>query len=117
MVYNVAESAIMITAGLLADLVSLVGFGVDSGVESMTTILVGLRLVPRLRDSEPDEDKESHALKVVTITLFILAAYVMVEGVRSLVRSEQPDNSTIGLVLLGASVIAMPARGGQAQGW
>ena len=34
-VYNVAEGAIAITAGLLAGLVSLVGFGVDSGIESI----------------------------------------------------------------------------------
>ena len=107
-VYNVAEGAIAITAGLLAGLVSLVGFGVDSGIESMAAILVGLRLAARLRNSEPDEDKERRALKAVAVTFFILAAYVVVEGVRSLLGGEKPDDSTVGLVLLGTSVIVMP---------
>lgn len=52
MVYNVAEGAVAITAGLLAGLVSLVGFGVDSAIESMSAVLVGLRLAARLRHGE-----------------------------------------------------------------
>ncbi len=106
--YNVAEGAIAITAGLLAGLVSLVGFGVDSGIESLAAILVGLRLAARLRNKDPDESKERQALKAVAVTFFILAAYVVVEGVRSLLDGEAPDDSVIGLVLLAASVVVMP---------
>lgn len=106
--YNVAEGAIAITAGLLAGLVSLVGFGVDSGIESMAAFLVGLRLSARLRNGDADEAKERRALRAVAVTFFILAAYVSVEGVRSLVGGEEPDNSTVGIVLLVASVVVMP---------
>jgi divalent metal cation (Fe/Co/Zn/Cd) transporter len=107
-VYNVAEGAVAITAGLMAGLVSLVGFGVDSGIESMAAVLVGLRLAARLRDGEADEDKERRALKAVAVTFFVLAAYVVVEGVRGLAGGEEPDRSTVGLVLLAASVVVMP---------
>lgn len=107
-VYNVAEGVIAVTAGLLAGLVSLVGFGVDSGIESMAAVLVGLRLAARLRHGEADEAKERRALKAVAVTFFILAAYVVIEGVRSLVGGEEPDTSVIGLVLLAASVVVMP---------
>lgn len=106
--YNVVEGAIAITAGLLAGLVSLVGFGVDSAIESAASVLVGLRLAARLRHGEADEAKERRALKAVAMTFFVLAAYVIVEGTRSLINGEEPDHSTVGLVLLVASVIVMP---------
>jgi divalent metal cation (Fe/Co/Zn/Cd) transporter len=106
--YNVVEGAVAITAGLLAGLVSLVGFGVDSGIESAASVLVGLRLAARLRHGQADEAKERRALKAVACTFFVLAAYVVIEGVRSLVGGEAPDNSTVGLVLPVASVIVMP---------
>lgn len=106
--YNVVEGAVAITAGLLAGLVSLVGFGLDSGIESAASVLVGLRLAARLRHGEADEGKERRALKAVAVTFFLLAAYVVIEGVRSLVGGEDPDTSIVGLVLLAASVIVMP---------
>ena len=107
-VYNVAEGAIAITVGVLAGLVSLIGFGFDSGIESASAVLVGLRLAARLRNGEADEVKERRALKAVAITFFVLAAYVIVEGIRSLLGDEEPDTSIVGLVLLAASVVIMP---------
>ncbi|MCF7547447.1 cation diffusion facilitator family transporter [Pseudonocardia sp. WMMC193] len=106
--YNVVEGSVAITAGLLAGLVSLVGFGVDSGIESAASILVGLRLAARLRHGEADEAKERRALKAVAVTFFVLAAYVIIEGVRGLVGGEEPDTSIVGLVLLATSVVVMP---------
>jgi hypothetical protein len=106
--YNVAEGAIAITVGLLAGLVSLVGFGLDSGIESTAAVLVGLRLAARLRNGESDEAKERRTLKAVAVTFFVLAAYVVFEGVRSLIGGEEPDTSIVGLVLLAASVVIMP---------
>ena len=106
-VYNVAEGAVAITAGLAAGLVSLVGFGLDSGIESIAAVLVGLRLAARLRHGEADERRERRALKLVAITFFLLAAYVTVEGIRDLAAGEDPDNSIVGIVLLGLSIIVM----------
>lgn len=52
--------------------------------------------------------RERLTLKLVAATFFILAAYVTVEGVRDLVAGEDPDRSTVGLVLLALSIIVMP---------
>jgi divalent metal cation (Fe/Co/Zn/Cd) transporter len=106
--YNVLEGVVAVTAGLLAGLVSLVGFGIDSGIESAAAVLVGLRLSARLRHGEADVRKERRALRLVAVTFFLLAAYVVVEGIRSLVGGEEPDTSIVGLVLLAASVVVMP---------
>jgi hypothetical protein len=53
----VIEGAVAIAAGLLAGLVSLVGFGIDSGIESAAQVLVGLRLAARLRHGKPTKPK------------------------------------------------------------
>ena len=42
--YNIVEGAVAITAGLGAGLVSVIGFGLDSGIESVAAVLVGARL-------------------------------------------------------------------------
>lgn len=106
--YNVLEGVVAVTAGLTAGLVSLVGFGIDSAIESTIAILVGLQLAARLRHGEADEDKERRTLKAVAVTFFLLAAYIVVESVRSLAAGERPEQSPLGLAVLLASVILMP---------
>lgn len=106
--YNVVEGAVAITAGLAAGLVSVVGFGIDSGIESIAGVLVALRLSARLRHGETDEHREKIALRLVAVTFFLLAAYVTFEGVRSLLEAETPDWSPVSVVVLVLSLIVMP---------
>lgn len=106
--YNIVEGLVSITAGIAAGLVSLIGFGFDSGIESATAILVGIRLAARLRHGEADEAKERRALKFISVTFFVLAAYVVAAGIRDLVIGERPSPSPVGIGLLIASVIVMP---------
>ena len=87
----------------MAGLVSLVGFGLDSGIESAAAVLVGLRLASRLRHGDVDEAKERRTLKAVAVTFYVLAAYVTFEGVRSLLGGEAPETSWIGIGLLIAA--------------
>ena len=106
--YNVVEGVVAVVAGVLAGLVSLIGFGVDSGIESASAVLVSLRLAARLKHGHADEDKERRALKLVALTFFVLAVYVTIEGIRSLIAGDTPDNSVVGIVLLASSCIVMP---------
>ena len=106
--YNVAEGAVAVTAGALAGLVSLVGFGIDSGIESISAVLVAMRLLARLRHGRVDEAREHRALRLVAVTFFLLTGYVLVEGIRSLLVGEVPDTSVVGIVVLVASLVVMP---------
>jgi Co/Zn/Cd efflux system component len=106
--YNAIEGVVAVIAGVLAGLVSLIGFGADSGIESASAVLVGLRLAARLRHGEADEAKERRALRWISVTFFVLAAYVTIEGIRSLIAGETPDHSVVGIVLLASSCIVMP---------
>ena len=106
--YNVVEGVVAIAAGVAAGLVSVIGFGIDSGIESISAVLVGLRLSARLRHGEADERKERITLRLVAITFFLLAGYVTVEGVRSLVVGATPESSPVAIGLLVASLVVMP---------
>jgi|SRR5665647_2514925 len=106
--YNILEGAVAITAGLGAGLVSVIGFGIDSGIESVAAMLVGARLAARLRHGETDERKEPLSLKAVAVTFFVLAAYVTVEGIRGLVVGEAPASSPVSIGVLVASIVVMP---------
>ncbi|PKQ23730.1 MAG: cation transporter [Actinobacteria bacterium HGW-Actinobacteria-5] len=106
--YNVVEGVVAVTAGAIAGLVSLVGFGIDSGIESISAVLVAMRLWARLRHGTVDEAKERRALRLVAITFFLLAGYVIVAGIRDLAVGDVPDTSIIGIVVLAASLVVMP---------
>ena len=94
--YNVIEGAVAITVGLLAGLVSVVGFGIDSGIESIAAVLVGLRLAARLRHGHADEPRSAAPSSWSPVTFFLLAAYVIIEGIRSLLGGEEPESSPVG---------------------
>ncbi|MBX7434708.1 cation transporter [Mycobacterium sp. Y57] len=106
--YNVAEGVIAVTAGLVAGLISVVGFGFDSAIESLSAILVTLRLSARLRDGSVDERRERQTLRLVAVSFFVLAAYVTVEGIRDLVAGERPHASPVAVGLLVTSLVVMP---------
>lgn len=106
--YNVVEGIVAVAAGLTAGLVSLIGFGVDSGIEVAAAAVVLARLTADLRGGQVDEAKERRALRFIAITFFALAAYVTIEGIGALAAGDEPDTSAVGIVLTGLSVVVMP---------
>lgn len=107
--YNVAEGLIAVSAGTSAGVVSLIGFGLDSAIESAIAVLVALRLSARLRKGHSDEAKERRALRAVAITFYLLAAFMIVGGIRALSTDAHPEASPVGIALLIASILIMPA--------
>jgi divalent metal cation (Fe/Co/Zn/Cd) transporter len=89
--------------------VSLVGFGLDSGIESVSAVIVAVRLSARLRNGSTDAVRERRALRGVALTFFVLAAYVLVVGTRDLLTGEQPDQSPVGIAILVLSLVVMPS--------
>ena len=106
--YNIVEGILAVAAGAAAGSVALIGFGIDSGIESLSGVLVALRLSARLRSGEADPARERIALRLVAVTFFLLAGYVTVDGILSLISGDRPDTSVLGFAVLGASLIVMP---------
>jgi divalent metal cation (Fe/Co/Zn/Cd) transporter len=102
--WNLAEAAVAIAAGVFAASIALIGFGMDSLVESLS----GGILLWRLQAAANGERRERLAHKLVGVSFFLLALYVGVEAGKSLLRHEEPDSSVVGIVLSIASLIVMP---------
>jgi divalent metal cation (Fe/Co/Zn/Cd) transporter len=103
-----AEGAIAITAGILAGSIALIGFGIDSAIEGVASLVIVWRFTGRRLLSHAAEER---AQKLVAIQFFLLAPYVAVEAVRHLAGAEHPDVSVIGMALTATSLVGMPFLG------
>lgn len=101
--WNTLEALVSIVAGMMAGSTALVGFGVDSAIESGS----GAALLWRLRDGKSAQ-REKIALKLVGASFLLLAAYVAYEAIRSLLYRETPEASYPGIVIAVLSLIVMP---------
>jgi divalent metal cation (Fe/Co/Zn/Cd) transporter len=107
--YNVVEGLVAVAAAQAADSIALLGFGIDSFVETTS----GLILIWRLRAEQRGNgarnidrlDRRAHRL--VGISLFLLAAYVAAEATLSLVARERADPSLVGIALTSLSLVVM----------
>jgi len=108
LVWMGAEGAIAITAGVLAGSIALVGFGIDSAIEGVASLVIVWRFTGRRLLSHVAEER---AQKLVAIQFFILAPYVAFEAVRHLAGAEHPDASVLGMALAATSLIGMPILG------
>jgi divalent metal cation (Fe/Co/Zn/Cd) transporter len=102
--WNIIEAIVSIGAGLLAGSIALIGFGVDSLIESAS----GTVLLWRLRAGEKGEEREQRALKLVGWSLLALAAYVAVDAAKSLIEGEEPQRSIPGIIIAALSLVVMP---------
>ena len=82
-----AEGAIAITAAILASSVALLGFGLDSVIEGLASIIVIWRFTGTRRLSEHAEQR---AQRLVAITFFLLAPYIIQDAIRTLISGEHP---------------------------
>ena len=107
--YNILEAAASIVFGSIANSIALIGFGLDSIVESLSGLVLAWRLRQHGRISEAAEEKlEKRATRLVAITFFILGAYVLFQSVKNLVLADIPAPSLPGIVIALASIVVMP---------
>jgi divalent metal cation (Fe/Co/Zn/Cd) transporter len=107
--WNIVEGLVAIAAGIVSGSVALIGFGMDSFIESIS----GTVLIWRLREERNGVDEERielierRAERLVGLAFLVLAAYVTFEAVRSLLGGEAPDASPVGIVLTAVSIPVM----------
>jgi divalent metal cation (Fe/Co/Zn/Cd) transporter len=106
--WNVAEGLIAITAGVIAGSVALIGFGMDSFVEVLSGLVVLWRLLAERRGRLTSEVAERRAVKLIALSFFALAAFVVVESGRDLLAGERPEASALGLAITAVSIVVMP---------
>jgi len=108
--WNVVEGVVAVAAAVNSGSVALLGFGIDSFVESAS----GSVLVWRLRaehagnrEEQAVERIERRAERLVGASFLVLAAYISVEASISLLGGERPQRSLVGIVLTAISLAVM----------
>jgi divalent metal cation (Fe/Co/Zn/Cd) transporter len=107
--YNILEAIASIFIGATAGSIALVGFGLDSVVESLSGLILIWRLRQHKTASEEDEKSiEKKAMSFVALTFILLGLYVLFESVYKLLYAEIPDASLPGIIIALLSLIIMP---------
>lgn len=107
--YNILEGIVSILAGLLAGSIALIGFGMDSFVESLSGSVMIWRFRKHGQMSKEEEERiEAKAVKLIAYTFFILGAYVLYESLKKLYFQDIPEPSLFGIIIAIASIIVMP---------
>ena len=106
--WNVLESVVGIVAGILSGSVALVGFALDSVVESSSAGILIWRLRSERTGTRSAESAEKLAVRLVALAFFLLAGYVAIRATIHLVRQIRPEESLIGILLAIVSLVVMP---------
>lgn len=103
-----AEGVLGIVLGVLAGSIALIGFGLDSFIEGVASLVIIWRFTGARLHSEAAERR---AQKLVAAQFFILAPIVALEALRQLISGDEPSVSWLGIVLATTSLIGMPLLG------
>ena len=105
--WNAVEGIVAIAAGVAASAVSLIAFGLDSGIEVSAALVLAWRLHQERRDGcqLPADDR---ARRLVGWSFAALATYVSISAVIDLVGGHEPEASTLGIVIAALSLVVMP---------
>jgi divalent metal cation (Fe/Co/Zn/Cd) transporter len=112
--WNVLEGIVAVAAGLLSNSVALIGFGIDSFVETTSAVVVGWRLRTELRGGcgAAAQRAERSATRVAGALLLVLALYIVVDaGRRLLGLGAEAERSIVGIALTAISLAVMPFLG------
>ena len=102
------EGGIALFAGIAAGSIALIGFGIDSTIEGVASVIIIWRFTGARMLSHAAEER---AQKLVAIQFFLLAPYVGYEAISHLISAARPEVSVLGMLLTTSSLIGMPLLG------
>lgn len=105
--WNVIEGLVALGAGIAAGSISLIAFGLDSGIEVSTSVVLVWRLAQERRGGCMT-GYDRRATRLIAGCFAVLAVYVAYEAGAQLVAQRPPDVSTIGIALAAVSMVTMP---------
>jgi divalent metal cation (Fe/Co/Zn/Cd) transporter len=102
------EGAIGVIAGMIAGSIALVAFGLDSAIEGLASVIVLWRFTGSRTASTTSERT---AQKWVAISFFLLAPYVAVEAIETLIEGAAAQTSWLGIALTAGTLVLCPWLG------
>ncbi len=106
--WMIAEGAIGLIAGIKANSIALIGYGLDSSIEGVASLIVIWRFTG---DRIHSDEAETRAQKVVGATFFLLTPYIVVSAIERLAAGSHAKASWIGIGLAIVSITLMPLFG------
>jgi divalent metal cation (Fe/Co/Zn/Cd) transporter len=106
--YMALEGIVAVVAGIVAGSIALIGFGLDSAIEGFASVVIVWRFTGWRTLSE---HAERRAQQLVAIQFYILAPYVGIESVRTLIEGNHAEESMVGIALAASSLVLMPLLG------
>ena len=102
------EGVLAVAAAVAAGSVALLGFGIDSVIEGLASVII----IWRLRDSRKlSEHAEQRARKLIAISFFVLAPCIAWDAIRVLSDGQHPSTSWLGIGIAISSIVLMPLLG------
>lgn len=105
--WNSVEALLSVGAGIAAGSIALVGFGLDSFIE----VISGSALLWRMKADQKvnrRERAERISLGIVGVCFLVLAAYVAIDSIYSLLHKSGPERSLLGIAIGVAALFVMP---------
>lgn len=108
--YNLIEGVVAMVGAAMSGSNALLGFGLDSFVESLSGMVMVWRFwkFDPTADEDDFEEIERKAARLVAYSFFVLGGYVVLDAGYALYEQEAPETSLIGIGLAVASIIVMP---------
>jgi divalent metal cation (Fe/Co/Zn/Cd) transporter len=102
------EGTIGVVAGVLAGSIALVAFGLDSAIEGLASVIVLWRFTGS-RTISPVAERQ--AQKCVAVSFYLLAPYVAVEAIETLIEGAAAETSWLGIALTTGTLVLCPWLG------
>jgi len=105
--WNLIEGGVAIGSGAAAGSIALVGFGVDSLIETSSGGVLLWRIQAERRGHDADA-LEKTASRLVGVCFLLLAAYVAADSIKTLLTHEKPQRTIVGMAVCVISIFVMP---------
>ena len=108
--YDVVEVGVSLTAGFTSGSAALIGWGLDSTIEVISASTLWWRLhgevegIPEERVTRP----EKITLYVIATSFLLVSCFITYDSVTKLIGRETANWSTLGIVILGVSLVVNP---------
>lgn len=109
-IYDVIEVVVSLIAGFASNSPALIGWGLDSTIEVISSATLGWRLHGEINgiDKEKVKKRKKITLLVIATSFTLVCIFITYDSVTKLINQETASWSTMGLIILLVSLMVNP---------
>jgi divalent metal cation (Fe/Co/Zn/Cd) transporter len=109
-IYDIIEVVVAMIAGITANSSALIGWALDSTIEVISAATLSWRLHGELQgiSDEKVERRKKITLYVIAASFTLVCIFISYDSITKLIDRETAEWSTLGLVILGVSLVVNP---------